>query len=281
MKKKILSLVLVLCLVMALDPVTALAEDTQKSNIWDGSTATDFAGGTGTAEEPYQIATGAQLAYLASTVNNGEAYEGKYFVLTANIDLNGINWTPIANSFSDALLGGSDYCIFAGSFDGCGHTISNVSIGSESTPAKSDVFGLFGATEGKISNLNLDTVSIHGVAKNVSGYVIGLAGSLVGSSSGPVENCHVTGLTMDMTVPGSGFTAAYWIGGLAGALDGEQLITECSVSGDIAEKSGKGSIGGLIGELGEKAKITYIRCCGKCAGRHPWRCDSRRLYRQR
>ena len=260
MKKKILSLVLVLCLVMALAPVTALAEDTQKSNVWDGSTATDFAGGAGTAEDPYQIANGAQLAYLASSVNSGETYEEKNFVLTANIDLNGLPWTPIANSFSDALLGGSDYRVFAGNFDGNGYTISNVSIGSETTPFESDVFGLFGATEGKISNLNLDTVSIHGIAKIASiGAVVGFAGGLVGYSGGTIENCHVTGLTMDMSAPSNVYAAAYWVGGLVGALDGTQLINECSVSGSITEKAGKGSIGGLIGELGKAAKITYSR----------------------
>ena len=259
MKKKLLSLLLALCLVMALVPITAFAEDAQNINVWDGSTAAAFAGGTGTAEDPYQIANGAQLAYLASSVNNGETYEEKNFVLTANIDLNGLPWTPIANSFSDALLGGSDYRIFAGNFDGNGYTISKVSIGSETTPFESDVFGLFGATEGKISNLNLDTVSIHGVAKITSGYVIGPAGSLVGYSAGSVENCHVTGLTMDMNAQDGGIAGAYWIGGLVGALDGKQLINECSVSGSITEKAGRGSIGGLIGELGEEAKITYSR----------------------
>ena len=259
MKKKLLSLLLALCLVMALVPMTAFAEDAQNINVWDGSTAAAFAGGTGTAEDPYQIANGAQLAYLASSVNNGETYEEKNFVLTANIDLNGLPWTPIANSFSDALLGGSDYRIFAGNFDGNGYTISKVSIGSETTPFESDVFGLFGATEGKISNLNLDTVSIHGVAKITSGYVIGPAGSLVGYSAGSVENCHVTGLTMDMNAQDGGIAGAYWIGGLVGALDGKQLINECSVSGSITEKAGRGSIGGLIGELGEEAKITYSR----------------------
>ena len=106
MKKKLLSLLLALCLVMALVPMTAFAEDAQNINVWDGSTAAAFAGGTGTAEDPYQIANGAQLAYLASSVNSGETYEDKYFVLTANINLNGLPWTPIANSFSDALLGG-------------------------------------------------------------------------------------------------------------------------------------------------------------------------------
>ena len=255
MKKRILSLLLAVVLCLSLMPMTVLAED----GAWDGSTAAAFAGGTGTAEDPYQIANGAQLAYLASSVNSGETYTGKNFVLTANIDLNGLPWTPIANSFSDALLGGSNYRIFAGDFDGNGYTISKVSIGSETTPFESDVFGLFGATEGKISNLNLDTVSIHGVAKITSGYVIGPAGGLVGYSAGSIENCHVTGLTMDMNAQDGGIAGAYWIGGLVGALNGTQLINECSVSGSITEKAGRGSIGGLIGELGEEAKITYSR----------------------
>ena len=107
--------------------------------------------------------------------------------------------------------------------------------------------------------MNLDTVSIHGVAKIASGYVVGIAGGLVGSSAGSIENCHVTGLAMDMSAPSNGYVAAYWVGGLVGALDGAQLINECSVSGSITEKAGKGSIGGLIGELGKAAKITYSR----------------------
>ena len=260
MKKKVLSLLLTLCLAMTFVPMAAFAEETQNISVWDGNTAAAFAGGTGTAEDPYQIANGAQLAYLASSVNNGETYEAKNFVLTANIDLNGLPWTPIANSFSDALLGGSNYRVFAGNFDGKGYTISHVSIGSETTPLESDVFGLFGATEGKISNLNLDTVSIHGVAKIASiGAVVGFAGGLVGSSGGSIENCHVTGLAMDMSAPSNVYAAAYWVGGLVGALDGAQLINECSVSGSITEKAGKGSIGGLIGELGKAAKITYSR----------------------
>ena len=257
MKKRILSLLLAVVLCLSLMPMTVLAED---AAAWDGSIATDFAGGSGTKSDPYQIANGAELAYLASFVNSGETYTGKNFVLTADINLNRLPWTPIANSFSDALLGGSNYRVFAGNFDGNGYTISNVSIGSETTPFESDVFGLFGATEGKISNLNLDTVSIHGIAKIASiGAVVGFAGGLVGYSGGTIENCHVTGLTMDMSAPSNVYAAAYWVGGLVGALDGTQLINECSVSGSITEKAGKGSIGGLIGELGKAAKITYSR----------------------
>lgn len=256
MKKRIVSAVMALILCLTLLPTAALAAD----GAWDGSIATAFAGGTGTESDPYQIANGAELAYLASSVNSGETYTGKNFVLTANIDLNGLPWTPIGNSFSDALLEGSNYRIFAGNFDGNGYTISNVSIGSETAPLEADVFGLFGATAGKISNLNLDTVSIHGVAKIASiGAVIGFAGGLVGYSGGYIENCHVTGLTMDMSAPSNVYAAAYCVGGLVGVLDETQLINECSVSGSITEKAGKGSIGGLIGELGKAAKITYSR----------------------
>ena len=251
MKKKLLSILLALSLLLTLLPTVALAAD----GAWDGSIATAFAGGTGTESDPYQIADGAQLAYLASEVNKGQPYENACFVLTADIDLGNHDWTPIGNSFSDALFGGTDYSVFAGNLDGKGHTVSNISIGTEGAPLESDVFGLFGMTGGKLSNLNLDGVTIYGTAKNVSSYVIGLAGALSGSASGPVENCHVINLSMTMSTPDSGM-AAYWIGGLVGALDG-QYIDECSVSGKITETSGKGSIGGLIGELGRSAKITY------------------------
>ena len=252
MKKKLLSILLALSLLLTLLPTVALAAD----GAWDGSIATAFAGGTGTESDPYQIADGAQLAYLASEVNKGQPYENACFVLTADIDLGNHAWTPIGNSFSDALFGGTDYSVFAGNLDGKGHTVSNISIGTEGAPMESDVFGLFGVTGGKLSNLNLDGVTICGTAKNVSGYVIGLAGALSGSASGPVENCHVVNLSMTVSTPDSGRAAAYWIGGLVGALDG-QYLDECSVSGRITETSGKGSIGGLIGELGRAAKITY------------------------
>lgn len=59
--------------------------------VWDGSVAENFAGGSGTVEDPYQIANGAQLARFASMVNSGQTgINGK---LTADILLNDIsNW---------------------------------------------------------------------------------------------------------------------------------------------------------------------------------------------
>ena len=130
MKKRIGSLLLILALCFTLLPTAALASD----GAWDGRIDTAFAGGTGTGNDPYQIADGAQLAYLASEVNKGQTYENSYFVLTADIDLANHDWTPIGNSFSDALLGGKDYSLFAGNLNGKGYPIGIKQIPITSNP---------------------------------------------------------------------------------------------------------------------------------------------------
>ena len=84
-KKKFLTILLTVCLVMAMIPMTVLAADeVQDSDTWDGSVATAFAGGTGAAEDPYQISSGAELAYLASAVNRGESYDKVRIILDTN-----------------------------------------------------------------------------------------------------------------------------------------------------------------------------------------------------
>lgn len=249
--KKIISLALVLALCLTFFPVMASAEESE--------TTTETADTSWYIEKvsEFHLTTASQLEGLSQLVNSGTTFEDKTVYLDEDINLAGINWTPIGNSFADALFGGTDYRVFSGNFDGKGHTISNVTIGTESEPLAADVFGLFGATAGKISNLNLDNVSINGVAENVSGYIIGLAGALAGSAGGTVENCHVINLSMSINTPSNDYLGAYWIGGLVGALGEEQRIEGCSTSGTIEEKSGRGSIGGFIGELGAEATIAY------------------------
>ena len=218
MKKRIGSVLLALALCLSLLPATALAEG-EGGTTTPGAEMPTYSGGSGTAEDPWLISTVQNLQTLAETVNSGKNYENQYFVLTADLDLQNINWTPIGNTFANALFNNPDYVLFAGNFDGKCHTISNLSIGTADVSMEADVFGLFGATSGKIENLNLDHVSINGIAKNVSGYIIGMVGSIAGASNGSVENCHVTNLSVNMTTPDSGYTAAYWIGGLVGVLD--------------------------------------------------------------
>ena len=96
-----------------LSDITATASlyrDPDAPNVWDGSIAESFAGGTGTEDDPYLIEDGSQLAYLAQQVNSGNS--GYYYKLTNDIVLNNevltidfelsgtpVNqWTPIGIS---------------------------------------------------------------------------------------------------------------------------------------------------------------------------------------
>jgi len=151
--------------------------------------ASTFSGGDGSIANPYQISSKADLQQLATDVNGGNSYEGKYFTLTKNIDLGGTSWTPIGvYSFP-----------FSGSFDGNDKAISGLYVNS------ADCYdaGLFGALSGKeafIENLT------------VSGTVIcsddgGIAGLIVGNSEyGKILHCKVSGTV----------TSAFWAGGIAG-----------------------------------------------------------------
>lgn len=145
-----------------------------------------FAGGTGTAEDPYQIGTAAQLKVLADLVNSGNtAYNGASYKLTANLDLSTIcgsekgNWTPIGNSSYS----------FRGSLDGNGKTISGLYIDARN----SDYQGLFGYLSGdscKIKDLTLTQVNVIG-------------DEYVGSIAGYVSGAGITGCTVSGQVSGN------------------------------------------------------------------------------
>ena len=83
------------------------------TSIWNGVDVSTKLSGSGTSNNPYQINSAAELAYLASAVNAGESYSGKYFVLNVDINLNGKSWTPIGTKANP----------FAGTFDGNGKQI--------------------------------------------------------------------------------------------------------------------------------------------------------------
>lgn len=118
--------------------------------------ANSYAGGDGSKTNPYEIATAEQLAKLARDVNNGNTFRGKYFKLTADIDLSGGIWMPIGKYYN---YGNGNNRLFFGKFDGNGHVIKNMHIQWEDADdnAKS-VWGLFSTLQGE-SSTNLTTVT--------------------------------------------------------------------------------------------------------------------------
>jgi len=252
MKKKILSLLVTMGLAASLVPVSVFADGTE---VWDGSIAESFAGGKGTKDDPYQIATGSQLAYFAKRVNAeeyGEKYADTYFELTEDIDLGGKEWTPVGETVADLIMGGHEYFVFSGNFDGNGYTIKNLTIGTETSPYSGDVCGLF-------EDVVLENVSINYVGGNhSSGYGFRMGGALVGYSMGDIVNCTVIGLDMKAGSDGS-YVALNSIGGLVGIQDGGTTVSHSRVSGKIEESTKKGNVGGFVGTLAKGSSAKY---CG-------------------
>lgn len=121
--------------------------------------ADSYAGGDGSKTNPYEIAKAEQLAKLARDVNNGntpQAFLGKYFKLTADIDLSGGIWMPIGKYYNYGNGNGNNR-LFFGKFDGNGHVIKNMHIQWEGTEARS-AWGLFSTLQGA-SSTNLTTVT--------------------------------------------------------------------------------------------------------------------------
>lgn len=219
MKKRIGSLLLVVAMCLTLLPTAAFAVDDEE---------------TATAPEKFAITSVGDLQAFADAVNKGD-YDGKtdaVVTLDADLDLAGIAWIPMGDTSHD----------FVGTFDGQGHTISNLTIGTADAPITGELAGLFGVVEGTVKNLFLDEVSVNA---NVGYYVGGLAAYAVG----PIENCHITKLDMDAVASG--------VGGLIGYATSGNSIYGCSVSGEIAVKSGCQGVGGFIGSMGKNAQITY------------------------
>ena len=221
MKKKILSLLLALCLVMALVPMTAFAEGTSVDN-WDGTADTSWYTSAPDASE-YHISTAEQLAGLAQLVNADPGttnFAGKTFYLENDLDLSGHEWISIGT-----VLGG-DYpeYSFCGVFDGQGHVISNL-YSHESYIEGADEShnllrnALFGSVyNGEVKNLGVADAEIWIDPKDDSAAGKGILVDWMGKSK--ITNCWTSGSIY------SGTKIEKNIGGIVGV-----TMQGCTISG--------------------------------------------------
>ena len=197
-KKKLLGLLLAVFMVLTLAPTTARADVTTEK--WTDIAASDFAGGTGIKDDPYQIATAQQLAKLAEEVNSGiygQTHSGEYFKLTAPIDLSGKRWVPIG-------YGNESSHSFSGFFDGNNQVITGLYVDERGNGVCAGLFGHVAAIsdEPVLKNIRIENATIYaGDSPDSSAHTYGagvLAGNLtiLGGSSASfigVENCQGTG----------------------------------------------------------------------------------------
>ncbi len=196
--------------------------------------------GSGTQEDPYQIDTADKLRLLATNVNGGESYSGKYFVLTKDLDLKGSEenkWEPIGI--------GDNSAAFQGVFDGANYTISGLYINGNSNGSS---YGLFSTvTDG----CTIKNITIEGEVTNT--YKIQTAGIAGYAKNATFENCHNK----------ASVNGGEYAGGIVGYSSpyGTNTITNCSNSGDI--QSFGDFAGGIAGKIFGKDNntITTITNC--------------------
>ena len=221
MKKKVLGLLLTLCLVMAFAPMAAFAEETSVDK-WDGSADTSWYVSHETDTE-YHITTAEQLAGLAQLVNADPGttnFAGKTFYLENDLDLSGHEWISIGT------VAGGDYpeYSFCGVFDGQGHVISNL------YSHESDIEGadqshnllrnaLFGSVHnGEVKNLGVANAEIWIDPKDDSSGGKGILVDWMGKSK--ITNCWTSGSIY------SGTKTEKNIGGIVGI-----TMQGCTISG--------------------------------------------------
>ena len=221
---------------------------------------TEFAG-DGNEDNPYQIANRVQLAYLAKQVNAGKDnggtdYEGKYFILTDDIDLSPFFWTPIGNATN----------LFKGNFDGKGHCVTGLKVYVEGSDKYTVCAGLFGCTNtGTLCNLGV-WLAEEGVHIVYSGSADAYAGGIAGTAK-YIFNCYVTGEGEVAATSISG--AEFKVGGIAGYIIG--ALSDCYATVDVkvkAENKYSNCAGGIAGNVSIKSTFsrTYATGAVEAAG---------------
>ena len=197
----------------------------------------------------YTVTSAEGLKNIAKLVNE-QWNLGINITLTANINLSGIDWTPIGIDYKHR---------YTGTFDGGGHTITGLKITGNDQYA-----GLFGYLSGTVKDVTLKDVKIesnneisdvggvagrsYGTLENcsVSGSVIGRGkNSIVGGVVGYQTGGSITGCSSSATV-----NAGNIAGGVAGLTDSGATLTACYATGDVTLESinsGGNFVGGVVG----------------------------------
>lgn len=210
---------------VAYSKVISVTTQDKASDKWDGSKASEFAGGSGTSGSPYLIETGAQLVLMKD-------YSGKCFRLIQDINLDNRAWP----SFD-----------FSGKLDGDGFVISNLKV-----TKGGDNLGLFATLTGTVKDLTISGVAIETTGDNVGA----IAGYI--SDGGVITNCAVQ-LNNSSIISGN-----YNVGGVVGEVYGNDItVTESTVVGVATANQivGNMCVGGIVGSFAPNFSVGAMEGC--------------------
>ena len=223
-KRKFWAVLLTVCMVFCMAPTAAFAAGNVPDTVWTDYAAENYAGGTGTEADPYQIATAEQLAKLSKDVSEGNKYQRMFFEITENIDLSSHRWIPIG-IYKWESSGATTSNWFEGFIDGNNKTISGLIVDERTDKNAAGFFGDI---------------------RNVNGGTVGAKNLIISDASIYADEEGLKELR-------AGIFAGYVL-----ANPGQQIVFEnITVSGDIEIEStdGRNSVGGMIG-YGDGVKAT-------------------------
>ncbi len=238
---------------------------------WNGEIKKfDDASGKGnTSANPILLSHPGQLVYLAEQVYQGNTFEGKYFKIIKDIDLNRFNYMPIGWYITT-----SNNRPFSGNIDGGGFRVLNLNINrSDNTQTSNGLFGYM--KDGSVSNLGIageSTITIGGTTGGIVAYgnnviisnsynkadikgtsqVGGIMG--YGVNTNLIEACYNTG----SLVLNSSSSSNKYIGGIAGYFKTGSLLYSYNI-GDVSSTiAGFNNIGGILGVTGPSIKQAFF-----------------------
>ena len=203
--------------------------------------------GTGTAEDPYQISSKAELEQMRSLINSdffNKTYSHAYYVQMADIDLKNDGWTPIGIGYDkDGEFNANK--VFYGTFNGNGKYIKNLNVDNTVIDA-----GLFGVVDSaKISNL-----VVYGSVSSASALH---GGAIVGklTNNATIDGCGFVG-NVNLSSNSNETISA---GGIAGIITNGGTITNCYHNGKITSSKNAGGILGTA-EFTQAGTVTIENC---------------------
>lgn len=252
--KRMLAWVLAVVMTVTMLPVNTLPVKAADNNLW-----TEYASEvTRNADGVYEISTAAQLAWVAKAANDGTLEQGWYdtqgnhyytFRLVDDIDLSDHLWIPIGNSYNNMIR-------FRAVFDGAGHTISGMRVGTPDDYLAQGYGGLFGVLAGSVRELSITDSTVYATSET-DGFecYAGLLAGYFDSYSGSVYRCSVDG---SLYIEGRNFSYSNRYnsaGGLFGVISKGKVDSCRSNAGLYVKKIdgviGKASLGGVTGSYAD------------------------------
>ena len=233
-----------------------------------------YSGGEGTEANPYQISSAEELVYLSGQTNEGKTLENTYFKLTDDIDLDGIEYTRMAQ--------------FSGTLDGDGHTIRNMHLEYKGA----NHLALIAVLTGTVRNLHVEGVVKKEMKTTAERIVQRIAGVVGANNGGLVENCTfkgsiihtaeiqqagildyvggVVGHNMNGGIikgcaylgspDGQIYVGEAHVGGVVFQCDAGCYVIGCYNTGKIVATQNTYSVGGVVGDMGDTGGANIVGC---------------------